>query len=281
MSEKKGSAKPLEGLSALITRPEGQAEELLKIIESAGGRAYHFPVMKIKGVDVGDDNGDDNNVLQISRQTVLNLDHYQHVIVISTNAANFGLNLIDQYWPQLPNGLHWYAIGSATAMVLKEQQIRVETTGRADEEGQMNSEALLTHPKLQKLKHQKVLIIRGVGGRDYLREQLTARGAQVEYLECYRRQMVDSMEGELMRFISVNTINALCINSAESIDYFSTLVGVKNLSAVTSLPLVVPSSRVAEHALKTGYSSIIIAKNASNIAVANALGKIEKYNENI
>ena len=178
----------------------------------------------------------------------------------------------------MPTGLEWYAIGQATAALLRKEHIRVETTGRPGDEGLMNSEALLTHPKLQKIQHCKILIIRGVGGRDYLREQLKSRGAQVDYLECYRRKMVDSGAGELTQFIRTNAINTLCINSAESIDYFSQLVGVKNLPKVASLPVIVPSSRVAEHAQKKGYSFTITAKNASNAAVASALGEIENDN---
>ncbi|WP_101758476.1 hypothetical protein [Oceanicoccus sp. KOV_DT_Chl] len=46
----------------------------------------------------------------------------------------------------------------------------------ADADSTMDSETLLQHAQLQSVKQQKILIVRGIGGREYLAEQLTARG---------------------------------------------------------------------------------------------------------
>jgi uroporphyrinogen-III synthase len=240
------------------------------MIEKSGGKAYHFPVMQIIALD----ENQESERFQSSRQTVLSLDQYQHVIVISTNAAKFGLELIDEYWPQLPIQSHWYAIGRATAIALEKAHILVETNSEKNNSNTMNSEALLNHANLQQLQHEKVLIIRGVGGRNYLKEQLLLRGAKVDYLECYQRKKADRHDGELSQFIRDNAINTLCVNSAESVDYFSDLVGSIELAAVQSLPLIVPSARVAAYAEKKGYVLAIIAENASNAAVTAALGKM-------
>jgi uroporphyrinogen-III synthase len=270
MPEAETTRKPLAGLAVLITRPEGQSDELLAMIEEAGGIACHFPVMQITALDVEED----SERLQRSRQTVLNLDQYRHIIVISANAAKFGLELIDQYWPQLPLDLHWYAIGQATATALQKSQIAVEGSTAPIDTKTMNSEALIKHANLQQLHHEKVLIIRGVGGRNYLKEQLLLRGAKVDYLECYQRRKVDRRDGELIQFIRNNAINTLCVNSAESIDYFSDLLGNGDLTKIQSLPLIVPSARVAAHAEKKGYSFAVTAENAGNAAVAAALCNI-------
>src|SRR5207237_459615 len=50
-----------------------------------------------------------------------------------------------------------------------------------------DSEAVLAAPELQQVAGKRVLIIRGDDGRPVLGESLTARGAKVEYAECYRR----------------------------------------------------------------------------------------------
>ena len=51
----------------------------------------------------------------------------------------------------------------------------------------MNTEALLKLPELHQIDGQRFLILRGVGGRETLATQLRARGAHVDYAECYRR----------------------------------------------------------------------------------------------
>lgn len=262
--------RPVGDLSVLITRPEGQSDELLAMIEEVGGKAYHFPVMQIAELD----DKRESERFQRSRRTVLNLDQYQHVIVISTNAAKYGLQLIDESWPQLPLQMHWYAIGRATATALQKAQIVVEVSAEENNVETMNSEALLNHANLQQLQREKVLIIRGVGGRNYLREQLSLRGATVDYLECYQRRKAISRDGELSQFIRDHAINTICANSVESIDYFSDLVGERELQRIQSLPLIVPSARVAAYAETKGYGSVTIAENASNAAVTAALGKI-------
>jgi len=50
-----------------------------------------------------------------------------------------------------------------------------------------DSEALLAAPELQAMAGRRVLIVRGEGGRAFLGDALRARGAAVEYAECYRR----------------------------------------------------------------------------------------------
>ena len=40
---------PLSGVRVLVTRPAGQADELVAAIEAAGGEVIRFPVIKITG----------------------------------------------------------------------------------------------------------------------------------------------------------------------------------------------------------------------------------------
>ena len=85
------------------------------------------------------------------------------MIFISANAVRFGLALVDDYWPQLPTGLNWYAIGVATAAVLARHGIAAITPRRF-----MSSEGLLAVPALQHVSDQRVLIVKGEGGRECL-----------------------------------------------------------------------------------------------------------------
>jgi len=253
----------LNGLSVLVTRPQQQAGALVAAIEAAGGRAQHCPVMAIAALDPKQQ----GSLIDANKHTVLAMDNYHHIIVISGNAARFALELIDDYWPQLPVGLQWHAIGSATGELLQSRGIILSGSGGEA----MNSESLLGQDSLQQLKQSKILIARGLGGREYLRQQLLTRGASVDYLECYRRQIETASAQPLQRRLA--NVEAICLNSAESLDFFSTLAGAE-LAAALALPVVVPSARVADHARINGHSRVIVAQNASNPAVVEALKTI-------
>ncbi|WP_101758477.1 uroporphyrinogen-III synthase [Oceanicoccus sp. KOV_DT_Chl] len=100
----------LAGLNILVTRPQGQAEKLLAGINAVGGHGIHYPVLEINALDTVEDAAS----YQRCKQLIMNLDQYQHIIFISTNAVSFGMDWINQYWPQLPVAIQWYGIGSST-----------------------------------------------------------------------------------------------------------------------------------------------------------------------
>ncbi|MEH6557714.1 MAG: uroporphyrinogen-III synthase [Oceanicoccus sp.] len=256
--------KLLRGKKVLVTRPQGQADELVVSIEAAGGRAIHCPVIVIEPL------ADSDNVQrQQGKQRFMSLDQFQHVIFISSNAVKYGLQWIDQYWPQLPVDILWYGIGRSTTQLLQQEGVPVSDTV---ELGAMNSESLLQQKSLQELSHQKVLIVRGVGGRDYLHSVLQQRGAVVEYAECYRRK-VAAASTELIEKIKEHDINTVCLNSGDSVENFCQLVGSEHWSIIKDLLIVVPGARVAEIAGKKGFENVVCAENASNQAMITAIGE--------
>ena len=120
----------------LVTRPAGDASDTLcAAIKAAGYEVYSQPLLELTALP---------QVNAAQRQLLLNLDLYQHVIFISANAVRFGMALVNDYWPQLPVGTSWYAIGAATAAVLAHHGIAAITPGNV-----MSSEGLLAVPALQ------------------------------------------------------------------------------------------------------------------------------------
>ena len=251
----------LNNLSVLVTRPQGQADTLMAAIDAAGGKAVHCPVMDIVALT-------DKVQLQQCKQKIMVLDEFQQVIFISGNAVNFGMAWVHQYWPQLPVGIDWHGIGKKTVAQLIDQGVPCQPY---KPQGAMNSEALLQHKSLQQLAGQKVLIVRGIGGRDYLAQQLTKRGAQVSYAECYKRVVPVLADGELQQIIQQQAINTVCLNSGESAANFSRLLGGKGLNKIT---VVVPGDRVAAIADELGFKHIITAESASDQSMLDALKRI-------
>lgn len=250
---------PAAGLPrVLVTRPAGEAaQELCKTIEAAGYTVYSQPLLVLSELQP----------LPASLgQKLLDLDRYQHVIFISANAVRFGMALIEDYWPQLPVGLTWYAIGAATAAGLEAYDIRAVSPGNA-----MSSEGLLAVPQLQAVRDERVLIVKGEGGRDTLTRELTNRGAVVDELACYRRSLPDLPAGELAARLASWKIDVILISSGEGLANLQLLLSPAETSNVKSVSLIVPSARVARLAYEAGFTRVETADNASDSAMLLAL----------
>jgi len=257
------SALPLAGLRVLVTRPKPQAEELAKKLVQEGAEPLVMPLLDI--VPFTED-APEQEWLHI-KNAVLELDRFQHVIFISTNAARWGCYWVDQYWPQWPIAQHVYAIGKATAVALS--QHGVSAVSGIDS---MNSEVLLELPELQSVMKDKILIFRGVGGREHLAQQLRKRGADVSYCEVYRRSCPEYYRGELAEKIRNQGVSVISVSSGETLTNLCTLLSSEDLAKITSeLALLVPSKRVAKLADERGFHHILIADNATDSAMIAAL----------
>ena len=239
--------------SVLVTRPAGQGDRLCNALTARGFTAHHLPFLDLEPVEP---------LPAVERARILDLDRVQHVIFISANAVNFSLPVIEDYWPQLPAGLHWYAVGEGTARALAAFDVLAQTPGE-----NMSSEGLLELPGLRDCAGQRVLIVKGQGGRDTLRVELERRGAQVDTLACYRRVRPRMAPGELAAMLARWQVDLICISSGEGLETMLRLLSPK-LQTVT---LLLPSRRVADAAMAAGFRHCLIADNASDGAMLRAL----------
>jgi len=243
--------------SVLVTRPAGQAVALCGAVEAAGYTAHSQPLLELRALD---------ELPPAQRRLLLDLDVYQHVIFISGNAVQFGMACIEDFWPQLPLGLTWYAIGDATAGLLRDFGIEAVTPG-----GAMTSEALLAVPELQRVLDQRILIIKGEGGRATLREELARRGAKVDELACYRRSCPDLPAGELAARLREWRIDWVMISSGEGLANLQALLRWPETTKFRDMRVIVPSERIAHLARKAGFDQVVTAENASDVAMLHAL----------
>lgn len=241
----------------LVTRPTGQADDLADALTKLGFRVFCKPLLEVCPLPA---------LTPADRQYVLNLDQYRHVIFISGNAVRFGMEEIEALWPQLPVGLNWYAIGSGTASQLGEHGIVAHTPG-----SRMTSEGLLSLPTLQNVSGDKVLIVKGEGGRETLRSSLEARGALVNELRCYRRVCPSLAPGELAHCLEEWQIELIQIASGESLTNMLSLLSPGESTKLRDIALLLPSQRVAREAEAMGFTNLVVAENAADAAVLEAL----------
>jgi uroporphyrinogen-III synthase len=253
----------LHGLRVLITRPRGRGELLAGAIREAGGSVTEVPLLAVEPLDP---QRDADTIARTSAQ-LRGLDRYDAVIAISINAVEFGLRWATEYRSQWPANLRWYGIGAATTEALEQWGAPVEPAAAG-----MNTEALLTLPSLQHIAGQRLLILRGIGGRETLAQQLRERGAQVEYAECYRRSEPQLAATERARL--TEPVDAICVNSAETLANLWNNLPAEAQPRVCAQALIVPSQRVAERAAILGFTQVIVATNAGTPATLAALAML-------
>lgn len=184
----------------------------------------------------------------------MDIDRYDAVIAISRNAAECGVTWLDDYWPQYPVGIRWYGVGPTTVEVLHNGGIHPEMPAQ-----RFDSEGVLALASLQQIQNEKILIWRGVGGRETLASVLRERGAQVDYAELYERRQIDWPEADWDNTLERKPL--LVLSSGQALDIAEQQVNdLKN--RITAL--LVPSERVATYAREQGYRDVIVAASARN-----------------
>jgi len=248
----------VRGKRVLVTRPERQASGLIEAIQAQGGEAIRCPVLRIEPTVE----------IESAKQKIINLDHYDELIFISSNAVKLGLDRIADYWPQLPPHLRWFAVGKSTAASLGIEAIKAIVPAEG-----FNSEALLRLPELQQLTGRRILIFKGEGGRGLLERSFTQRGAQVDSLSLYRREVVNYSSEQLQTMFSAGFPDALIATSVDVLTALDALLGCC-LNSYVERPLVVASERIAGVAKELGYQQIITANSAADESIVKALNVI-------
>jgi uroporphyrinogen-III synthase len=102
-----------------------------------------------------------------------------------------------------------------------------------------------------------VVIFRGEGGRELLGDTLTARGARVEYAECYRRGRPDLDTAPLMKAWARNELHAITVTSSEGLRNLFDMIGKLGQTWLRKTPLFAPHPRIAATARELGLSVVI------------------------
>ncbi|MEO8628221.1 MAG: uroporphyrinogen-III synthase [Betaproteobacteria bacterium] len=236
-----GEAHTLRGHAVLITRPAQQAGRLAALIRDAGGEPIVFPAIAILPPADG--------------SRAANLLHsaatFQLAIFISPIAVEQAYALLAAAWPET---LATAAIGEATSIALRGhgvQNVIVPNDGS-------DSEALLARPELTNVAGQRILIVRGEGGRERLAEALRRRGADVVYAECYRRRQPQADPGELLARWERGALHAVTVMSSETLDNFWNMIGPRGQELFGRTPLFMPHASIAEHAADLGLTQTAI-----------------------
>lgn len=251
----------LNGLRILVTRPRERADDLLAAIAAAGGRAVHVPLLAVEPLDALRD----AEAWRATERKMRELARYRRVIAISVNAVHYGLQWLAADDVVVPEQIEWYGIGAATAAEFARHGIAAHGGGAG-----ATSEALLALPDLQNVRGESILILRGIGGREALADALRARGASVDYAECYRR-CAPRLDAEQQALLRECAFDAVCVNSAETLRNLHASLPAAAWERYCATPLLVPSERVAQAATALGCKRVVVAANAGTDATLASL----------
>ncbi|MBI5462632.1 MAG: uroporphyrinogen-III synthase [Gammaproteobacteria bacterium] len=249
----------LNGRGIVVMRPAHQADALCALIEAAGGRALRFPVLEICPAA-------DPAAVQAGLVRLMRPGEYDLAIFVSANAVHYTLKALAPHtWP---TSVKIAAIGAATARALAAQGLRVDIAPARD----FTSEALLALPELQSVRNQRILILRGAGGREILRDNLLARGAQVDYLEVYRRATATTDPSILLEHGRAGAIDAVLIASTESLHKLLAIIGTLGIALLRTTTWVVGNERTRQLARELGLGgTMVVAADATDAAMLDAL----------
>ena len=243
----------------VVTRPAAQSHRLCDAIQQAGGKATCLPMLEI----VPDADAE-------SRQRCQFISGYDWVIFISQNAVRYALALLPE--KEWMDSTAVAAIGQRTADALHQVGIPVDIQPDAE----MNSEGLLQAFYEEPLAEKKVLIIRGVGGREALADGLRQRQALVDYAQVYRRTK-PTITAQQLRDVLHQGIDFITFSSAETLENFAAIIREVALtedeqSQLQACSLVVVSDRIKAHAEQLGFTgTVIVASEPDNAGLVEAM----------
>ncbi len=246
------TALPLAGVGVAITRPSDQAKKLTSLIEAAGGHVILFPLIEIVGLD---------DYSHFKRE-IVHIADYDWIIFISSNAVQHGMPHLLKH--PIPSHLRFAAIGPVTASELQDFGIQNVLIPK----GRYDSESLLSLAELQEMQGKRVMIVRGIGGREVLAETLKSRGAEVTFAECYQRINPQKNIETLHQAWANQQLQAIVVTSSEAMRHLLDLA--YHARWIREVTLCVNHARIAEQPIAMGLN-VIVAEAPGDEAMLAAL----------
>ncbi|MEH6453624.1 MAG: uroporphyrinogen-III synthase [Psychromonas sp.] len=234
----------------LVTRFAPHAQRLTDLLNINGVVAFAQPLLQVR------------KTAEFDYAKRIFSNNYDLVIAVSQNAVDYtNQALAGGFWPISA----YYAVGKGT-------QTKLSVASGQDvfiPDQRFASEGLLAMSQLSDLKDKKILILRGKGGRELLKEKLTERGASVDYYQPYQRITVDLDGSHEVEKWQVKNINGVIISSNELLQRLLEVVPKSELGWLKKLTIYAPSKRITDRAELLGWTSCRVLPGISDQQVVD------------
>ena len=226
----------------VLTRQIKDSQAPASQLREQGVETLQFPLMAIEP-------------LPVDSQGRPSAEHDATVLVFtSSNAVRYGLDAVRDLASDDTCAV--IAVGKRTLEALQSESIDAIAPEREDSEG------ILELPIFQNAMIDRVMVVKGEGGRDLLQRALIDRGLKVIDLNCYRRYWPAVDVDKLDQFLE-DGASLIHAASGEAVVRLTDLVSI---AVQRQARLVVPSERVAHQARALGWHKVEEAEGAGDAA---------------
>ena len=255
-----GMDTPGVALRLIVTRPAGQAADWVRQLTALGLQAQALPLLGIEPVA-------DQAPLRGAWQEMR---AFKLVLFVSPNAVqHFFAAATPAAWP---TAVWAGATGPGTSQALRQAGVpEDQIVEPAADAAQFDTEALWSRLQAMDWTAQRVLVVRGESGRDWLADVLRQQGARVDFLAAYRRtppQLDSAGQALLADACSEPARHLWLFSSSEAVACLRALAPAADWSrsrAMASHP------RIAQTARELGFGQVqLTAPTAEAVALAAA-----------
>jgi uroporphyrinogen-III synthase len=256
-------------MRVLVTRPQPQADEWVARLRAAGVDALALPLLGIAPAD--DPAPVDGAWAALAGDAAPAL-----VVFVSPNA-------VASFFERRPAGVDWpgatlaAAPGPGTAAALVGRGVPGVEQPAADA-AQFDSEALWARLRRRDWRGASVWIVRGEGGRDWLAETLRTAGAEVTFVQAYRRgaPRLDGVERQrLADALAAPREHLWLFSSSEAVGHLRELSPGADWSAAqafASHPRIAEAARAlgvgAVHEVRPEFDAVLAALRRHGATIA-------------
>jgi uroporphyrinogen-III synthase len=233
----------LQGIGVVLTRPRGAAEPLRAELAREGARVYLLPALEIEDIALSD----------TAARLLDRLDRFSLAIFVSANSVEKGLAAVRRAAPW-PQGLAVAAVGETTAQALRNSGFDAVISPHE----RHDSDALLALARLHSVEGEDIIVFRGEGGRERIKEVLEARGARVSYAEVYRRVRPRVDPAPVEEALARGDVQAVSALSAETLENFVDMIGAA-AARLATVALVVPHAAIAATPAARRFARSVVA----------------------
>lgn len=242
-------------MEILVCRPENDAFDLVKLLNSNNHNAISLPTIRI-------------SYNHISKK----IHEYNSVIFTSKYAVR---GLFKHYSPEFLVGKKIYAVGASTASLLKNFGLDAKYPHT-----KYNSQELFKLISQDDIYQQSFAIVSGVGGNDFLLKELS-KTTRCNKFEVYERvfEDVDCLSDKYSQFFFEKDPNVIVVTS---LDVFASLM---RIFAKTSVPkdaiVTITSSKMLEFVNKHGFKNTLELEKINNDYICKKILEITEASKNV
>ena len=234
----------------LITRQLEQSEKFSDILNKENIKNFIFPVIEIKKI-------------KLRTIDLENIKSSDFIIFTSQNSVKSLIHELD-----IKNliGKKIAAIGESTKKNLNDLGVHVDIYPKSN----FTSESLLQEIRGNNIVDKKIIIIKGVGGRNYLHEELSKDNYTFNDLDVYERELPSNLNYLSMRIFL--DITHICVTSIAVLDNFIKISDILKFEVSENITFIAGNSRIAE-VVKERFSrnKIMVSLNPSNKEMLNTI----------